>query len=127
MSLLAFLYALIFQMTGTDLQGNAWGDKVLDLTAQNVLFIQHVLGWILLALVVICVVIVIASALSGHEPFGSLGCFGTLAGWVGSIWLIGWVHVLVVNFLANNFNAIVGPTNPGFYIVLIVYVLLCWS
>ena len=124
MSILAFLYALIFQMGGSTLQGNAWIDRALDLTVQNLWSMQGVLGIVaVIALVVIAATILFSG---GEAGITALGCFGSVLIGAIAIWVVGWLHILLMSFLANNFTP-EGAANPGFWILLVLMVLASWS
>ena len=129
MSLIAFIMAL-FQMSGSELQGNAWWDRALDLTLANLHSIQGFFGWVALVAVIAIVVMVLISMLTGRGAgavFTVSSCLvmGAVASIV--IWLVGWLHILAVGYLAANFTAAQGALNPGFWALLIIMICVSWS
>jgi hypothetical protein len=127
MTWLALLYALLFQMNGSELRGDAWFDRFLDLTLQNVKAIQHFFGWVAIAAAVLVVIFLVISVLKGNGfSLASAGCFGSLAVGCIAIWAVGWIHIWIVGYLANNFSA-AGGADPGFWVLLILMALIGWS
>lgn len=146
MTVLAAIYALFVQMSGSLLNGDAWTDKFLDYTYQNVVAIEQffwdsamTLGALAFGALALSVVLLVMNfafasnrgrrtiwALFSGLAFSLFMILIIIAGLVLLIWLIGLLHVLVVGYLAANFT-VVGPLNPGFWIVVVLLILFSWS
>lgn len=129
MSLLAFLWALFTQMPA-GLQGNAWGVKALELTLANLHAMQAFFGWVTLAVFILIVVVILFSALRSGRGLGAAftasWCLLQVGIMTFVLWLVGFLHILAVGYLVANFT-LAGAANPGFWVVLIILILMSWS
>jgi hypothetical protein len=129
MTLLAAIVAL-FEMSGSKLDWNPWTKAFLDLTLANLHGIQNFFGWVALVAFVILVGVAILALVTGKNlgaAFSATGCLGIVCACALLIWLVGWLHILVVGYLANNFSAATGALNPGFWVLLFFMVVFSWS
>lgn len=128
MTLLSFLFALLFQMTPTE-TGNEWTVQILQHTLANLHTIQGFFGWVALIALILILVLMGTSMASGKgivEAFGASGCLGIIAVVSIVLWLVGFLHLWVVEYLANNYS-LAGATTPGFWVMLVLMVIFSWS
>lgn len=129
MTLIAFLYATFFQMPASDITAMAWIDKAIDMTLSNLHVMQGWAGWIALVAFIIILIVVVIGILRGKDLLGSCaisGCLMQLCVAAIFIWLLGFVHIWVVAFIAAHFT-VLGPTNPGIWIIIAIMLLCSWS
>jgi hypothetical protein len=128
MSLLAFLWAIFVQHVPSELSGNAWNIKAMEMTLSNLHAIQGFFGWVALFIIIICAVVILLSIIFDVKFFGAAlsGCLLWVAVGALAIWLIGFLHILAVGFLIANFT-LAGASNFGFWIVFFLLITGCWS